>query len=298
MSAVDDRLADVGYAVVEDVLRDEEIETVRAALAPHLEHGPRGRNPFEGYDTQRVYCLVAKSRGFDRLVLDPMVLDVTERALGPNFLLTATLAIDLHPGESAQDFHWDDIFYKIPRPRPPVSISTLWAIDDFTTDNGATLIYPRSHNWGDVFPAQLPDVVAAEMPAGSVLVYAGTVVHAGGANTSDACRLGVSIQYCAAWARQQENFMMAIGTDGARAARTSPARTHRLQHPPAVHGDDRRPPSEEAARVTGLTRDRHRLGAALSRQWETVKPCFIGSRRKCRRTCGIRPRPPLSPVRS
>jgi ectoine hydroxylase-related dioxygenase (phytanoyl-CoA dioxygenase family) len=146
-----------------------------------------------------------------------MVLDVTERALGPNFLLTATLAIDLHPGESAQDFHWDDIFYKIPRPRPPVSISTLWAIGDFTADNGATLIYPGSHDWGDQPPADVPDVVTAEMPAGSVLVYAGTLVHAGGANTSGGCRLGVSIQYCTAWARQQENFMMAIGTEGARA---------------------------------------------------------------------------------
>jgi ectoine hydroxylase-related dioxygenase (phytanoyl-CoA dioxygenase family) len=216
MTNVDDELARVGYAVVRDVLDDGEIQTVRDALAPHLERGPRGRNPFEGYDTQRVYCLVAKSRGFDRLILDPLVLDVTERALGPNFLLTATLAIDLHPGETAQDFHYDDVFYRIPRPRPPVSISTLWAIDDFTADNGATLIYPGSHRWGDERPRELPEVVTTEMPAGSVLIYAGTLVHAGGANTSDGCRLGVSIQYCAAWGRQQENFMMALGKDGAR----------------------------------------------------------------------------------
>jgi len=217
MTAVDDQLVETGYAVIPNVLQGVEIQRVRDALAPHLERGPRGRNPFEGYDTQRVYCLVAKSRAFDRLILDPTVLDVTERTLGPNFLLTATLAIDLHPGESAQDFHWDDTFYKIPRPRPPVSISTLWAIDDFTADNGATLIYPGSQNWGDQPPAELPEVVTAEMTAGSVLVYAGTLVHAGGANTSSDCRLGVSIQYCAAWGRQQENFMMALGLDGARA---------------------------------------------------------------------------------
>jgi ectoine hydroxylase-related dioxygenase (phytanoyl-CoA dioxygenase family) len=210
------QLDEVGYAIVLDVLTADEIETVRDALAPHLERGPRGRNPFEGYETQRVYCLVAKSRGFDRLILDPMVLDVTEQVLGPNFLLTATLAIDLHPGQAAQDFHWDDTFYKIPRPRPPVSISTLWAIDGFTARNGATLIYPGSHRWGDRPPSELPPVVTADMPAGSVLVYAGTLVHAGGENTSDGCRLGVSIQYCAAWGRQQENFMMALGPDGAR----------------------------------------------------------------------------------
>jgi ectoine hydroxylase-related dioxygenase (phytanoyl-CoA dioxygenase family) len=216
MTTVEDQLAELGYAVVPDVLKADEIQAVRDALAPHLERGPRGRNPFEGYETQRVYCLVAKSRGFDRLILDPLVLDVTERALGPNFLLTATLAIDLHPGESAQDFHWDDIFYNIPRPRPAVSISTMWAIDDFTADNGATLVYPGSPQWGDQHPTVLPEAVTAEMPSGSVLIYAGTLVHAGGSNTSADCRLGVSIQYCAAWARQQENFMIALGTDGAR----------------------------------------------------------------------------------
>ena len=214
---VDEDLARDGYAVVPDVLDSAEIEAVRAALAPEFAKGYRGRNPFEGHDTQRVYCLVAKSRAFDRLILDPLVLEVCERALGPNFLLTATLAIKLEAGESAQDFHYDDVFYRVPRPRPAISLSTLWAIDDFTPDNGATLVYPGSHRWGDERPAELPDVVATTMRAGSVLLYYGTLVHAGGANRSTGDRLGISIQYAAAWARQQENFMMALGVDGARA---------------------------------------------------------------------------------
>src|SRR5438874_3360111 len=117
-----------GYVVLPDVLTADEVLEVRDALAPHLARGPRGRNEFEGYDTQRVYCLVAKSRAFDRLVLDPLMLEVSERVLGPNFLLTATLAIKLEPGESAQDFHYDDIFYRLLRPRPTYSVSTLWAI--------------------------------------------------------------------------------------------------------------------------------------------------------------------------
>ncbi len=216
MRAVGEQLVDAGYVVIPNVLQDEEIEQRPRRARPASRTRPARPQSVRGI--RHAACLLPRREvaRFDRLILDPMVLEVTERALGPNFLLTATLAIDLHPGESAQDFHWDDTFYKIPRPRPPVSISTLWAIDDFTADNGATLIYPGSHNWGDKPPAELPDVVPAEMSAGSVLVYAGTLVHAGGANTSGSCRLGVSIQYCAAWARQQENFMMAIGTDGAR----------------------------------------------------------------------------------
>ncbi|MEY2432360.1 MAG: hypothetical protein QOC92_2085 [Acidimicrobiaceae bacterium] len=205
-----------GYAVVPDVLTGAEIDAVRAGLAPSFAEGFRGRNPFEGYETQRVYCLVAKSRAFDRLILDPLMLSIGERVLGPNFLLTATLAIKLEPGESAQDFHYDDIFYRLSRPRPTFSLSTLWAIDPFTSDNGATLIYPGSHRWGDDRTAELPEVVTATMSPGSVLVYYGTLVHAGGANTSTSDRLGISIQYATAWARQQENFMMALGVEGAR----------------------------------------------------------------------------------
>ena len=234
-----------GYAVVPDVLSDDEIGAVRDALAPHFGVGMHGRNPFEGFDTQRVYCLVAKSRAFDRLILDPQMLDVSERVLGPNFLLTATLAIKLEPGESAQDFHYDDIFYRLPRPRPTCSVSTLWAVDEFTPDNGATLVYPGSHQWGDDRPRELPDVVTATMTAGSVLVYYGTLVHAGGENRSNGNRLGISIQYAAAWARQQENFMMALGVDGARAL---PTRLQELIgysiHPPFMGMIDGRHPKK------------------------------------------------------
>ena len=234
-----------GYAVVPDVLSGAEIDAVRQALAPHFALGLHGRNPFEGHETQRVYCLVAKSRAFDRLILDPLMLDLAERVLGPNFLLTATLAIKLEPGETAQDFHSDDAFYRVPRPRPTFSLSTLWAIDEFTLDNGATLINPGSHRWGDDRPAKLPAVVPATMTAGSVLVYYGTLVHAGGANTSASDRLGISIQYVTAWGRQQENFMMALGIDGAR---TLPPRLQELIgysiHPPFMGMIDGRHPKK------------------------------------------------------
>jgi ectoine hydroxylase-related dioxygenase (phytanoyl-CoA dioxygenase family) len=222
-----------GFVILPNVLRPDEIETVREAMDPLLAAGPRGRNDFEGYTTKRVYCLVAKSRAFDRMILYPTVLMLAEHVLGAGFLLTAALAIDLQPGETAQSFHYDDIFYRLPRPRPSLSLSTMWAIDDFTVDNGATLLYRGSHRWGEQPPVTEPEVAYATMPAGSVLVYHGTLVHAGGGNTSTGDRLGISLQYAVAWGRQQENFMMAIGVDGARAL---PARLQELIgysiHPP------------------------------------------------------------------
>ena len=216
-----DELERVGYAVVPEVLTADELATVRDALEPHLRDGPSGRSDFEGVATRRVYGLVAKSRAFDRLVLDPIALGVAEREYGPSTLLTATLAIDLAPGQPAQALHFDDAFYPLARPRRPVSISTLWTIDEFTAANGATIMCPGTHTWGevDLSRAQFDEratFVAAEAPPGSLLIYSGTLVHGGGANTSDGHRLAVSIQYAAAWARQQENFMMELGVDGAR----------------------------------------------------------------------------------
>jgi ectoine hydroxylase-related dioxygenase (phytanoyl-CoA dioxygenase family) len=214
--ALIDTLDQQGYAVVEGAVAPEELAAVREALAPHLSSGPYGRNDFEGFMTQRVYSLPVKSRAFDRLIEDEAVLAVAENLLGADFLLTAALAINLGPGETAQGLHYDEAFYSLPRPRPPLSLSAIWAIDDFTADNGGTLLVPGSHRWGDEGLAQRPEVVPLEMPAGSVALYPGTLWHAGGANVTDRFRLGISIQYVVSWARQQESYLLAVPPETAR----------------------------------------------------------------------------------
>ena len=206
-----------GYAVIEGALASDEIAAVREALAPHLADGPFGRNEFEGFETQRVYSLPVKSRAFDRLIEDDAVMAVAEQLLGPSFLLTAALAINLGPGETAQGLHFDEAFYGLPRPRAPLSLSTLWAIDDFTAQNGGTLIVPESHRWGNEGPPPDVEVVHLEMPAGSVALYPGTLWHAGGANVTDHFRLGISIQYVLSWARQQESYLLAMPPDAVKA---------------------------------------------------------------------------------
>ena len=203
-------IEDRGYAVVEGAITPEEVEAVRGALAPHLADGPFGRNDFEGFRTKRVYSLPTKSRVFDRLIEDDTVLATAESLLGAGFLLTAALAIDLGPEETAQALHFDEAFYGLPRPRPPLSLSALWAIDDFTADNGGTLMVPGSHRWGSEGPGDAPEVVPLEMPAGSVALYPGTLWHAGGAYVTDRFRLGISIQYVLSWARQQESYLLSM----------------------------------------------------------------------------------------
>ncbi len=221
-----------GYTIVRDFLAPEDLAEVRRVLGLYL--GARaGRNNFEGYDTERLYTLVARARVFWRIALDPRVMALCERYLLPGFLLTASQAIAIGPGETPQPFHADDLFYAVPRPRPMVSLSTIVAVDAFSADNGGTEVVPGSHAWGDAelggvleqIDAEAPagqDYLAArakavEMPAGACVVFAGTLVHRGGANRTAAPRWAFSNQYCQPWARQQENFTLAVPADVARA---------------------------------------------------------------------------------
>jgi ectoine hydroxylase-related dioxygenase (phytanoyl-CoA dioxygenase family) len=225
-----------GWVVVEDLIPAADLPVMRAALAPHLDAMLLGRNNFEGHATQRVYSLVAKHPVFAALAEHPYVLGLCDAFLAPNYLLTASQAICIRPGETAQPWHTDDSFYPIPRPRPAISLSTIVAIDAFTTENGATQLIPGSHRWDDAAvdamnrlipsetvphadrrPAPPTEVAGLEdqavdlvMPAGAAIVFLGTLVHRGGANRSDASRLALSNQYCEPWARPQENYFLSI----------------------------------------------------------------------------------------
>jgi ectoine hydroxylase-related dioxygenase (phytanoyl-CoA dioxygenase family) len=226
-----------GFVVVPDLLSPGAMNVMRHALAPHLDALLLGRNDFEGHRTQRIYSLVGVAPIFADLVEHPRVLAICDAFLEPNYLLTASQAIQILPGETPQPFHTDDTFYRIARPRDAVSLSTIIAIDAFTRENGATQVVPGSHRWGDADvenlldridfgtvpdgervpnPAgPLPDRLRSRvedvvMPAGAAIVFLGTLVHRGGESRSDRPRLALSNQYCQPWARTQENYFLSI----------------------------------------------------------------------------------------
>ena len=206
-----DRVQQHGYLVLPRLLSGDQIRRIKTELAPYLRGTLRGRNDFEGFETERVYALLAKAPVIAELVEHPRILSIVDRLLAPNYLLSANLAIQLYPGETRQPLHFDDGFYRVARPRRAYGISTIWAIDEFTTENGATEIIPGSHRWGDERPAEDdPRVESMLMPAGSVIVFMGTLWHRGGANRSAAPRLAVTPQYCEPWLRQIENQVLAV----------------------------------------------------------------------------------------
>lgn len=224
-----------GYVIFENVMPEDEIARVRAALAPHLVK--TGRNDFEGFKSNRVYALLDKSPDvFGPMAAHPLAMAFAERELGSSCLLSAMLAINLLPGESVQGWHMDDNHIRIPLPRPAYGVSTFWAIDAMTEENGATEIVPGSHKWTEnqipeidevanmdpsgrsayIDPQPRTDAVKATMPAGSFMVAKGTLLHRGGPNKSDKPRLIVTPQYCPGWARPLESMLLAVSPESAR----------------------------------------------------------------------------------
>jgi ectoine hydroxylase-related dioxygenase (phytanoyl-CoA dioxygenase family) len=210
------RLTQDGYVVVTGLMSDADLAAARADLGRVLASTPTGRNDFEGRSTQRVYALFAKTRTFDAAAVHPLLLDVLDRVLG-HYQLSAPVGIRIGPGESAQILHRDDAIYPLPQPCPPVVVNTMWPLDAFTAANGATRFVPGSHAWAPGrHPEQGDHVATAEMTPGSVMFYLGSLWHGGGANTTDAPRLGVILEYAAAWLRPQENHCLAVPRDIAR----------------------------------------------------------------------------------
>jgi ectoine hydroxylase-related dioxygenase (phytanoyl-CoA dioxygenase family) len=222
------RLDEDGFTIIEDFLSAAQLQRFRDGLAPYLGHY-RGRNPFEGLTTERVYTLVGRGKVYEEAASDVRLLAILDGLLMPNYLLSADHAICIYPGEKAQNLHSDDGFYPGPRPRPSFGISTIGAIDPFTPQNGGTVMYRGSHKWTlDRIQALRAALMRGQetedtrerfhltMPAGGLCIFQGTLVHGGGANTSDGPRLAYTNQYCEPWGRTQENFFLGVPKETVR----------------------------------------------------------------------------------
>ena len=208
-----------GYAVVRDALDTDTLAAVTTDLQPYLDAAHTGHEEFMGSLTKRFGALVAKSTAVQALIMHPTVLAAADHALLPScvtYQLHYTGVMHLEPGEKQQVLHRDTSVYPFANPCPPLTVATMWAVTDFTRQNGGTRICPSSHKWANDRAPVRADVVATEMPAGSVLIYLGNVVHGGGSNRSDKARTGVALHYSLGWLRQEENQYLAVTQEQAR----------------------------------------------------------------------------------
>lgn len=213
-------LAADGCAVIEQLVPASTMDDIADELAPWMEATPYGPDDFSGAATKRTGGLLARSETARQLVMHPSILGTTDRVLAhaTSYQLHLTQLIAIGPGETGQPIHrdqWAFDFFPFPNGYE-VQCNTLWAMTDFTEDNGATRVIPGSNRFEDKQRFTVDDTVPAEMPKGSVLVYTGALYHGGGANRSDAVRCGVNITYNVSWLRQEENQYLSVPVEVAR----------------------------------------------------------------------------------
>ena len=213
-----ERIAQHGFTIVEGAIEPELVAALRDAirrLQRELDVQPRN-TAAEGRATRRIYNLLAKDAVFAAMPAHPAILPLVERLLDRGCLLSGMTAIDIGPGEEPQPLHGDDIVMSahLKRPHAPMMVTSMWALTDFTAANGGTHFVPGSHLWPQTptdRDAPEPEVQSLEMRAGSVMVFHGSLWHGGGENTTtDQWRLGVNVQYCPGFVRQQQNPYLGI----------------------------------------------------------------------------------------
>lgn len=222
-------LEESGAVIVEGLLDTETLRRFNAELDPHLAAVAPGRelvNPliagFMGAQTRHITGVAARSRIFvDEVLCHPLLLSIADEILLPScarYQLNIAHVLERGPGSPQQMLHRDELVWcQVPRPHGELQLASIIALVDFTADNGATRLVPGSHRWPQEREAQPGELVAAEMSAGSAVIYLGSTIHGGGPNTTDhELRRGMHHSYTLGWLRTEENHYLSIPLEVAR----------------------------------------------------------------------------------
>jgi ectoine hydroxylase-related dioxygenase (phytanoyl-CoA dioxygenase family) len=204
-----------GYTIVENAIAPDLVDALAAALE-RLERDLDAKpamNGFEGHKTVRIYNLLAHGALFAQVPVHARVLPIIEGVLDAGCLISSLSSIAIDPGEAAQPIHADDMVIPLEKPHRAIVCNSMWALTDFTDENGATRLVPGSHRKPNPDYGGSYETVPGVMTKGSVLIWDGALWHGGGANRTAARRTGIAMNYCAGFIRQQENQQLGLAPE-------------------------------------------------------------------------------------
>jgi ectoine hydroxylase-related dioxygenase (phytanoyl-CoA dioxygenase family) len=208
-----------GAVILKDAVDAATLERVNAELKPYVEATPIGADAFGGFKTTRTGAVMARSPAAGKLALNETVRAIADRILLQNcdrYHIHVTQVIRIMPGQGAQPIHRDRWLWGTWLKGMEPQVNSIWALSDFTRENGATQVVVGSTEWPDDRKAQPVEIGYAEMSAGSVVVYTGSTFHGGGENVSNGDRVGLNISYSLGWLRQEENQYLSVPPEVAK----------------------------------------------------------------------------------
>ncbi|MFZ0595327.1 MAG: phytanoyl-CoA dioxygenase family protein [Bryobacteraceae bacterium] len=216
-----------GFVVFTNFLEPTTLEALRERVEElFAEEGENAGSEFrQEPSARRLANLVDKGQIFREVYASPPVLDAVGHVLGPRFKLSSLNARSADPYSSeAQPLHCDAS--SLPDALGNCVCNTIWLLDDFTPDNGATRIVPGSHKWGRLPQNALPDPSASHPnevlmlgPAGSVVVMNTHAWHGGTANRTAHPRRALHSFYCR-WDQPQQQYQKRLLRPETQAALT------------------------------------------------------------------------------
>jgi len=208
-----------GYCIVPDLMPAQTIRALQNDLAARFTQTPFCDGEFYGPRTKRFGSLLKRSRHVESLVRHPLILELAEQVLGrycDRIQLNLTQAVEIHPGAEVQPQHRDQDMWGGPKGELEYLINVIWPLTPFSRENGATLVWPKSHRCQHEYFLPPEDAIAAEMDPGSALIFLGSALHGGGANHACQPRAGIIVSYCLGWLKPFESQFLVYPPEVAR----------------------------------------------------------------------------------
>ena len=202
-----------GFVVIDNFIAPDCLESLRNRIAELLaEEGDAAGSEFrqEAY-ARRLANLVDKGEVFERAVVMPRILELVAHVLGPRFKLGSVNFREANPHSPvSQPLHVD--VGALPDDKGFSVCNTVWMLDDFTSDNGATRCVPGTHRSGKL-PQEViedpsaphPDEILVTGKAGTVVVMNAHLWHGGTANRTDRPRRALHVFYTR-WDKPQQQY--------------------------------------------------------------------------------------------
>jgi hypothetical protein len=287
-----DQLNDDGWCVIPSLLPREAIDALDADLADDFDETPFCEGHFYGPRTKRFGRLLVRSLIAHAIVRNPLVLAIAREILSPwcdSIQLNLTQAVAVHPGAPPQFPHRDQDMWRGAIGETEYLLNVMWPFTRYTKENGATLVWPKSHGIRALDPDIPSEPFAVEIEPGSALLFLGSTLHGAGENVSNEVRRGAIVSYCLGWLKPYENPWLAYPPHIARTFdRELSELVGYVQHRPNLGNYEGRCPSILLGDDVP-----ERLGAidALRPDQETRLAGFIREQRRLREVGETVPRP-------